>query len=255
MKKRDNIYPTVLFALFALFVTAGGKLFKFAEQEEPAEDVAPQYEHISPYTTLSHYDELFREAADSTGIDWIFLAAVAHTESRFDSTAVSNVGAKGVMQMMPKTLRGLGVPDSLHAANRHNIHASARYLKELFHTFRRVKDPQERENFVLASYNAGYGHIYDAMRIADKYGYNRHVWQNNIDSCLILKGLPEYYNDTTTCRNGAFLDWKQTTSFVRKVKRSKERFTKIQEEYSDSIMEVVANDSLKIIASPLKGME
>ena len=214
----------------------------------PDAEVAPEpvYEYLSPHVTLSHYDKLFREAADSIELDWMLIAAVAYTESRFDSTAVSAAGARGVMQMMPKTLNGLEVPDSLHADNRHNIHASARYLKSLFYMFRRVKNHDERINFVLASYNAGYGHIMDAMRLADKFGYDRHVWKANVDSFLIKKSQPEFYNDSI-CRNGEFKDWRQTLSFVNKVRRNWNRFNNMQQEYADSINAVMAADTLKRI--------
>ncbi|MBQ2808275.1 MAG: transglycosylase SLT domain-containing protein [Bacteroidaceae bacterium] len=206
----------------------------------------PEYEYLSPHVTLSHYDDFFREAADSIELDWLLIAAIAYTESRFDSTAVSTVGARGVMQMMPRTLQGLEVPDSLYADNRHNIMASARYLKSLFYMFRRVKNYDERINFVLASYNAGYGHIMDAMRLARKHGHDRHKWNASVDSFLIKKSIPEYYNDSI-CRNGEFKDWKQTLSFVSKVKRHWKRFYNMQQEYSDSINAVMAADTLKRI--------
>lgn len=219
--------------------------------QRPVPEVAatiqePEYEYLSPYVTISHYDGFFREAADSIELDWLLIAAIAYTESRFDSTAVSSVGARGVMQMMPRTLQGLDVPDSLHADNRHNIMASARYMKSLFYMFRRVKNYDERINFVLASYNAGYGHIMDAMRLARKYGYDRHKWNASVDSFLIKKSIPEYYNDSI-CRNGEFKDWKQTLSFVSKVKRHWKRFYNMQQEYSDSINAVIATDTLKRI--------
>lgn len=230
-------------AILTIYVATTDGYSKLAS-EVAATVPEPVYEYISPHVTLSHYDGLFREAADSIELDWMLIAAVAYTESRFDSTAVSAAGARGVMQMMPRTLSGLDVPDSLHADNRHNIHASARYLKSLFYMFRRVKNQEERINFVLASYNAGYGHIMDAMRLADKFGYDRHIWKANVDSFLIKKSQPEYYTDSI-CRNGEFKDWKQTISFVNKVRRNWERFYKMQQEYADSINAVMACDTLK----------
>ena len=110
--------------------------------------------------------------------------------------------------------------------------------------FRGVKNSDERINFVLASYNAGYGHVRDAMRLARKHGYNRHVWKGNVDSFLIKKSQPEYYNDSI-CRNGEFKDWRQTLSFVNKVKRNWERFYGMQQEYTDSISTVLVADTLK----------
>lgn len=247
MKARHSFQFLLLgyMAMLTAYVALGeGHKGRVPEVAEIARE--PEYEYLSPHVTLSHYDDFFREAADSIELDWMLIAAIAYTESRFDSTAVSTVGARGVMQMMPRTLQGLEVPDSLYADNRHNIMASARYLKSLLYMFRRVKNYDERINFVLASYNAGYGHIMDAMRLARKHGHDRHKWNASVDSFLIKKSIPEYYNDSI-CRNGEFKDWKQTLSFVRKVKRHWKRFYNMQQEYSDSINAVIATDTLKRI--------
>ena len=241
-------YPVILLFLFAFFIICGDSIFAYSNKQESTyeEPAPPEYEYISPHVWISHYDEHFRQAADSIELDWMLIAAIAYTESRFDSSAISSVGARGVMQMMPKTLSGLDVPDSLHADNRHNIHASARYLKSLYKMFRRVKHPDERINFVLASYNAGYGHIQDAMRLAEKYGYDRNIWAGNVDTFLIKKSIPEFYNDSV-CRNGEFKDWKQTISFVNKVRRHWSRFSNMQQLYADSVYQVIITDTLKKI--------
>ena len=201
----------------------------------------PTYTYLPPYATLSPYDPHFREAADSTGYDWTLIAAIAFTESRFDSTAVSQMGAQGVMQVMPETLRGFGIPDSLHTDNRTNIMTAARLLQSLEKQFRPIKSTEERIKFQLASYNAGFGYIHDAMRLARKHGYDRYKWEANVDSFLIHLGKPEYYTDTL-CRNGQFNGWAETLSFVKKVHRHWHRFQRIQQNYSDSIKELILTD-------------
>lgn len=60
---------------------------------------------------------------------------------------------------------------------------------------KRVPDPQERINFILASYNIGPGHIFDAQKIARKSGKDPLKWFQNVDSCLLSKSLPENYTD------------------------------------------------------------
>lgn len=231
-------YSISILLLFIIVALSGDKVF--LAPTPPAPKIKRQ---ISPYVELSHYDKYFREASDSLfSWDWKLLAAIAFTESRFDSTAQSEVGACGVMQVMPRTLRGVGVPDSLFMNPRRNILAASTLLKELNHIFRRIKAPEERLSFILASYNAGIGHINDAMRLANKYGRNRYKWENSVDTFLILKGEPTYYTDTL-CRNGEFKDWKQTIQFVKKVKRTWNRYRKMQELYTDSIYQVVKSDS------------
>lgn len=244
MRDIRYIYPTGLLAVFAFFVTMGDTLFKPKKSKSCDVLKRPEYIYLSPYTELSHYDKYFREAADTLGYDWTLIAAIAFTESRFDSTARSGAGACGVMQMMPKTMRGFGIPDSLQMDNRTNIMAAAKLLDILEKQYRYISDSEERINFILASYNAGFGHILDAMRLAHKHGKNKHVWHENVDSFLIYKSLPEFYTDSL-CRNGEFKDWKQTLSFVRKVNRNWKRFSKRQKAYRDSIDAVMENDTLK----------
>ena len=244
MNGTKNIYPLALLAAFAIFVTIGDTIFRYNKDTSPKKASEPQYTYLSPYVKLSHYDEHFREAADTLGYDWTLIAAIAYTESRFDSTAVSQAGACGVMQMMPKTLRGFGVPDSMHMENRTNIMTAAKLLESLERQYRYINDNEERINFVLASYNAGFGHILDAMRLAHKHGKDRYTWYENVDSFLMYKSRPEYFNDSL-CRNGEFKDWKQTFSFINKVRKNWKRFSSKQKSYNDSIMIVAAKDSTK----------
>lgn len=236
----NYLYPLALLAAFVVFITEGDFIFRGKIKHEYIP--APEITYISAHVAISPYDKQLREAADTLGWDWKLLAAIAFTESRFDSTAVSGVGACGVMQVMPATLRGAGVPDSLHMDTRSNIMAAAGLLRNLDHLYRRIPDFEERSNFILASYNAGAGHIGDAMNLAQKYGRPRYVWHQNVDSFLILKGLPEYYTDSV-CRNGSFNDWKQTLSFVKKVKRTWQRYNALQHRYDDSIQVLLANDT------------
>lgn len=236
-------YRTALLMLIIFIVTvfSGNRIFHTPTMPEPVEEIEKRY--LSPYVDISPYDDIFREAADTLdGWDWKLLAAIAFIESRFDSTAQSGVGAKGVMQVMPRTLRQLGIPDSLHMHPRSNIMAATGLLRNLNHIFRRIKDFDERMNFILASYNSGVGHVNDAMRLAQKYGRNRYKWENNVDTFLILKNQPEYYNDSV-CKNGQFKDWKQTLQFIKKVKNRWRIYDELQEHYNDSIYEILLSDS------------
>lgn len=247
MKSRF-IYPIALLALLAIFVICGNIFFRYSPveyKERGEEDI--RYTYLSRYVELSDYDDDFRKAASVIGYDWTLIAAIAYTESRFDSTAVSEAGACGVMQVMPNTLRGFDIPDSMHMNPQVNIMAATELLRALDKRFRYIRNPKERINFVLASYNAGYGHIQDAMQLAKKHGKNRFVWNNSVDSFLIYKSKPEYYTDSV-CRNGQFTGWRETLSFVKKVNRNWKRFERKQQEYTDSINIVVTNDSTKRIA-------
>ncbi|MBO7301892.1 MAG: transglycosylase SLT domain-containing protein [Bacteroidaceae bacterium] len=240
-------YPIILITIIVLLAICSTAILAFKDMSK-GDTVEEEIILIplSPYVTLSPYDVHFRKAAEVLDYDWTLIAAIAYTESRFDSTAISEVGALGVMQMMPKTLEGMGFPDSLYMEPRTNIIAATELIRSLERHYRYIKDNNERLNFVLASYNAGFGHINDAMRLARKHGKNRYKWYGNVDTFLIYKNEPEYYTDTL-CRNGQFTGWKETLSFVNKVHRNWKRFSKLQQQYNDSINIVVTSDRTKII--------
>lgn len=165
---------------------------------------------------ISHYDHLFKKYADSIGWDWKLIASLAWKESNFDTTVVSWAGAKGLMQLMPRTARVMGIPEGKEQNPEESVKAAARYLRLMQKSFRNIPDPDERINFILASYNAGIGHVYDAMALAEKYGYDKHKWIDNVEKYILLKSKPEYYNDSV-CRNGYFRGL-ETYNFVREIR-------------------------------------
>ena len=95
------------------------------------------------------YADLFTQAGARHGISPALLAAVAKTESGFDSSAVSPAGATGLMQFMPATAKGLGVDASDPASS---IDGAARYLSSLTKQFGSTE-------LALAAYNAGPGTV------------------------------------------------------------------------------------------------
>jgi soluble lytic murein transglycosylase-like protein len=87
----------------------------------------------------------FVVAAKRTDLPLSLLVAVARAESHFDTTAHSDAGAVGVLQLMPATARALGVDPTDPDAN---VVAGARYLRSLFSRFGSAQ-------LALAAYYAG----------------------------------------------------------------------------------------------------
>lgn len=164
---------------------------------------------------ISHFDHLFKKYADEIKWDWRVIASLAYNESNFDTTAVSWVGAKGLMQLMPKTARAMGVPEGKEQNAEESIKAATKYLALLAKSFSKVTDPNEKIKFILASYNAGIGHVYDAMALAEKYGKNKYVWDENVETYILLKSHEEYFNDPV-CKNGYFRG-RETYNFVKDI--------------------------------------
>ncbi len=166
---------------------------------------------------MSPYDDLFRRNAEKIGWDWRLLSAVGYVESHYNPSAVSWAGARGIMQLMPATARGLGLDSENIADNEANVAAAVKLLGQLDGSFKKlVKNPDERIKFILASYNAGLGHIFDAIAIARHQGLSPDVWDGNVAEAMTLKSNPEIYNDPILCKHGYFR-WRETYEYVHKV--------------------------------------
>lgn len=163
---------------------------------------------------ISHYDALFRRYASEIDWDWRLLASLAYTESNFDTTAVSWAGAKGLMQLMPGTARAMGVPAGQEQNPEESIKGAVKYIRSTAGSFASVPS-EERVYFVLAAYNSGIGHIFDAMALAEKYGKDRNVWFNNVEDFILLKSNEEYFTDPV-CKFGYFRG-RETYVFVREI--------------------------------------
>ena len=87
-----------------------------------------------------------------------------------------------------------------------------------------IPDKQERIKFILASYNAGLGHVYDAIALADKYGKNKNIWDNNVENYILLKSNEEYFTDPV-CKNGYFRGI-ETYNFVKDIMSRSESYKK-----------------------------
>lgn len=164
---------------------------------------------------ISHFDNLFKKYSKDIDWDWRLLASLAYTESNFDTTAVSWAGAKGLMQLMPATARAMGVPPGKEHNPEESVKAAIKYIASTNKSLSMIKDKEERVNFILASYNAGLGHIYDAMALAEKYGKNKFVWKDNVENFILLKSNEEYFTDPV-CKNGYFRGI-ETYNFVRDI--------------------------------------
>ena len=164
---------------------------------------------------ISHYDDLFKKYAKEIDWDWRLLASLAYTESNFDTTAVSWAGAKGLMQLMPATARAMGMPPGMEQNPEESIKAAVKYIAATNRSLSMIPDKNERIKFILAAYNGGLGHVNDAMALAEKYGKNKFVWDNNVDDYILLKSNEEYFTDPV-CKNGYFRGI-ETYNFVRDI--------------------------------------
>ncbi|MHC4459042.1 MAG: lytic transglycosylase domain-containing protein [Planctomycetota bacterium] len=93
------------------------------------------------------YHPIILQAASRYQVDPAIVKAIIMAESSYNPKAVSKRGARGLMQLMPKTAEEMGVEDIFNPE--HNINGGVRYHKKLLNKFKGdIK-------LALAAYNAG----------------------------------------------------------------------------------------------------
>jgi membrane-bound lytic murein transglycosylase F len=176
---------------------------------------------LSPFNlavggVISPYDEVFKRYATANKIDWRFAAAVAYQESKFNPHAESPFGARGLMQLIPATAKRFGASLEMINVPEYNIMAGTAFLRHLFNYWtEKLPDTVDVRPFVLASYNAGLGHVIDARNLAAKHGYNDLVWSNHVEQMMLKKSTRQYYTDPVV-KHG-FVRGQEPVNYVRKV--------------------------------------
>ena len=159
---------------------------------------------------LPRYQPWFEEAAAETGIDWHLLAAIGYQESRWDETAVSPTGVRGLMMLTAETAQRVGVSD--RSDPRDSILGGARYLRLIKQTIpERIREP-DRTWLALAAYNVGFGHLEDARVLAEDRGKDPDSW-DAVRETLPLLAQERWFTRT---RRGYARGW-EPVGFVRNV--------------------------------------
>ncbi len=160
--RRKGILVAVLF----LFVTASpvpADIYMFIDSQgvlhftnAPTSSQYTLYikERPKPAAATIKYDGIIQEASNKYGLSFSLLKAIIKVESNFDSRAVSEKGALGLMQIMPQNLQAFNIQEPYDPED--NIMGGARYFKSLIERF------DGKLPLALAAYNAG-------PTIVDKY--------------------------------------------------------------------------------------
>lgn len=142
-------------------------------------------------SALSPYDSLVKDSAREYQFDWRLITSQMFQESRFNPKAKSSAGAVGLMQVLPRTAKELGYDNLTNPEE--SIKAGIHYLDWTRDRFSDDIPVQQRLFFALAAYNAGYGHVKDAQRLAKKMNLKSDVWFNHVEKAMLLLQKPKYY--------------------------------------------------------------
>jgi membrane-bound lytic murein transglycosylase MltF len=127
--------------------------------------------------------DLFKKYSDRYDFDWLLMAAQGYQESGPDQSKRIQVGAIGVMQVMPATAkdRSVNIPDIENLES--NIHAGIKYNRwvvDNFYDDPGIK-PVDAALFAFASYNAGPGRVSRLRKEAAEQGLDPNRWFNHVE--------------------------------------------------------------------------
>jgi membrane-bound lytic murein transglycosylase MltF len=125
--------------------------------------------------------EFFQKYGAQYDMDYLLMMAQGYQESLLDQNAKSDVGAIGVMQLMPATGKEMNTGDIMQIEP--NIHAGVKYISMMRDEFF-GNEPMDKRNktlFSFAAYNAGPGRVQKLRKEAEKQGLDPNVWFNNVE--------------------------------------------------------------------------
>lgn len=198
---------------------------------------------------ISPYDDLVRKYSAGSGLDWRMVAAIMWSESKFRIQTVSNRGAIGLMQLIPRTADRFGVDNYLDPEQ--GIKAGCGFISHIQNTFRGYSaNEEELTKFTLAAYNAGEGRILDCIAFAASKGIDTSHW-NNVKSVF-----PQMQSDAINLieevRFGKF-SGRETSAFVDAVMVMYKRFLGISPSKGDPVVTVqCGNDTF---GDPLESLD
>jgi membrane-bound lytic murein transglycosylase F len=142
---------------------------------------------------LPKYIKVIQEESKKYKFDWRLVAAVVYQESHFNPNAKSFTNVRGLMQVTDAAAREMGITNRLNPEQ--SLKAGIKYLDKMYQKFIHIEDKYQRMLFALASYNIGYGHVLDALKIAQEKGLDLDTWQT-LKITLPLLSKSQYYQTT-----------------------------------------------------------
>jgi len=170
---------------------------------------------------LSPYDTIVRPLSDQWGFDWRLITSQMYQESRFNPAAVSNMGAMGLLQVLPRTAKEFGIKRL--SQPKPGIEAGVRYLDWLRRRFDNGLPLEQRIWFVLASYNAGFGHVQDARRLAIKQGLDPNQWFDSVEKAMLQLSHRKY----ASLAKYGYVRGREPVNYVRQIRDRYQAYVKL----------------------------
>ena len=143
---------------------------------------AEDFERYNKVTQYDHHFSKYSKRNFGPNFDWRYFKAQAIAESRLRKDAQSQVGAVGIMQIMPRTYAEI-VKRSRYIKGsdknpRWNIAAGISYNRSIWKIFAAERPFQDRLDFMFGAYNAGKGNILRAQRHTMTADLDPNLWSS-----------------------------------------------------------------------------
>jgi len=130
---------------------------------------------------LPRYSEWFQQAAEKYRLDWRLLASMGYQESKWDPSAVSFTGVRGLMQLTEGTAEMMQYGDRRDP--KASIFGGARYLSKLMEMVPRRIPERTGRGLPWPRTNVGFGHVEDARVLAQQHGVIRTAGRTYATCC------------------------------------------------------------------------
>ncbi|HIP35996.1 MAG TPA: transporter substrate-binding domain-containing protein [Crocinitomix sp.] len=201
--------------------TIGEVKRKYFKRKTHINKAIGDYSTVTSKGQLSPYDEIIKKESQRIGWDWRLISAIIYQESKFETWKKSWAGAFGIFQFMPSTAVAYGIsPNSSAEAQ---IKAGITKLSKNYKRWLRdLNDSTEAIYFTLATFNAGRGHIDDAIALTKKYGKNPNKWFDNVNEMMLNLSNPKYYRDKVV--KLGYMRGKETYNYVTEIMNRYEEY-------------------------------
>ena len=158
------------------------------------------------------YEFYFKKYAKLYNHDWRLLASIGYQESKWDKDAVSYTGVRGLMMLTKNTSKEMNVEDREDPIQ--SIEGGAKYLKKMLKSLPDNINNNDKIWYAIASYNIGFRHIEDAMKMADNEGVNSGNWYL-LEPYILRLSQSKYYKNT---KYGYARGW-ETLKYVQNIRQ------------------------------------
>lgn len=200
---------------------------KYADPRSKERSRMSRISRRMPFGSISRYDEELKKYSAAYHLDWRLLAALIYQESKFNSQVVGKGNTFGLMQFTPATGARYGV--SAGSSAERQIKAGCRYVFALTQKIEKlgVTDSAQRIPMVIAAYNAGGGHLSDAIALAKfESNLNHTQWEGGVREALLMLGEHKHYRKPVV-RHGSYHGARHTLRYVRSVTKHFEHYKAI----------------------------